>query len=77
MQTLVQLLCDNLDANLLFHQRTTESAILENMGVMIPYSTQLITKKYLELLRTIECVTEVMGTALILNFLPVKIFSAE
>ena len=43
-QSLAQLPFKNLDADLVVQQGTTESALPETMGLMIPYSAQPIAK---------------------------------
>ena len=76
-QSLAQLPFENLDADLVVQQSTTESALPETMGLMIPYSAQPIAKNIWNSLRTIEGVTEVMGTVLLWNFAPGKFFSVS
>ena len=76
-QSLAQLTFKNLDADLVVQQGRTESALPETMGLMIPYSAQLIAEKNWNSLRTIEGVTEVMGTVLLWNFSPGKFFSVS
>ena len=76
-QSLAQLPFENLDADLVVQQSTTESALPETMGLMIPYSAQPIAKNIWNSLRTIEGVTEVLGTVLLWNFTPGKFFSVS
>ena len=66
---------ENLDVNMVVQQLKKESALPETMGLMIPYSIQPITKNIWNYIHTIEVVTEVMGTVLLLNFVPVNFFS--
>ena len=76
-QSLAQLPFENLDADLVVQQSTTESALPETMGLMIPYSAQPIAKNIWNSLRTIEGVTEVMGTVLLWNIAPRNFFSVS
>jgi len=76
-QSLAQLPFKNLAADLVVQQGTTESALPETMGLMIPYSAQPIAENKWNSLRTIEGVTEVMGTVLLWNFAPGKFFSVK
>ena len=76
-QSLAQLPFKNLAADLVVQQSTTESALPENMGLMVPYSAQPIAEKNWNSLRTIEGVTEVMGTVLLWNLAPGKFFSVS
>ena len=76
-QSLAQLPFKNLAADLVVQQGTTESALPETMGLMIPYSAQPIAENKWNSLRTIEGVTEVMGTVLLWNFAPGKFFSVS
>ena len=76
-QSLAQLPFKNLAADLVVQQSTTESALPETMGLMVPYSAQPIAEKNWNSLRTIEGVTEVMGTVLLWNFTPGKFFSVS
>ena len=76
-QSLAQLPFKSLDADLVVQKGTTGSTLPETMGLMILYSAQPIAKNIWNSLRTIEGVTEVLGTVLLWNFTPGKFFSVS
>ena len=76
-QSLAQLPFKIPDADLVVQQGTTEFSLPETMELMIPYSAQPIAKNIWNSLRTIEGVTEVMGTVLLWNIAPRNFFSVS